>query len=347
MGTKLRAGMWRQGTSITVRSTVHGHTKQVVFSSGTLKQNIADGEEWLRERSRLRAGLPRKNTPMDLESAYARFMEMTGYLAPLTNTYYFCRYLTLERYFGKRHSVLFTQDEVDEYLDSRIRQNAVKSGKREIEALKRIVITAGAPAPWSVPNSVSRMASATTTKCRVPTPGEFMRTLNHINDDDVKLATLLVMFLGLRPFEVFRLRWDMLGEVAEIPAEIRKVKVHNTLPIVDMLRRHLKGGEGAVLGISIGRRQQVNREIKKAAEAAGVVPWGGLRAVRGLLCSIAEERFPADTVALVTTHKRTSEVCTYTRTAAYGLIERKDEVLRYVEERLVAVSSQTIRQQPS
>jgi len=315
-------GLKTEGSKVTARITKHKKTRQKVFKHGTKRQNLQMAREWLVN------GKSSAGTISEAWSKYTRYVQ-----SEYTYSYYKRMYKRFLEFYGD-HPVEFTEEEIDDYVEWRIGAGVVKSVPRELEALRRI--TEGS---FSIPENARRLSKSVQKRGYQPSPQEFAKTYLHLHGD-TRLAVLLALFLGLRCHEVLRLRWDMLGDVAVIPGSIRKVSKDCQLPIVETLRRELTGGEGLVIGLT---RHQINNQIQKASEAAQVPSWKGLQKVRSLLCIMAEERFEADTVALVTTHSRKSMVATYTGTTAYGFMDRKLEVLRFVEKRFLELTPCRLR----
>jgi len=154
-------------------------------------------------------------------------------------------------------------------------------------------------------------------------------------DDHAKAQIVLCLLTGLRPTETQRIKREHIhGNVLRIPAEIRKNKRYNHIPICDTVRKYVIDSGYIDTRHVRDHRQLADRTRKKgiADRRNGTYSgWRGLRPVRRLLVSWAEdEGFSLDKIALVTGHSRKGITARYSD--AGGMLKIKGKVIAALEQ---------------
>ena len=309
-----------------------GSRVQQTFSRGTQRENYDNAKEWLVERERQFAGLPRR-VPGSIYNVVQNYLEQAaGYVQPNTLDQYHRMLRTVLRGMQTDSPVL-SQFEINQYVAARRAEGAGRVIAKELSSLRSALKYNSIPVRWQTPKSLSKIPKQVRA---VPTDTE-VRSLVRDLSPHSRSALLLALLAGLRDAEVYRVEhghYSQAEGTLSIPAEIRKNRVGNIVPVVASLSGAIGGfgkyPEGSTI---ITPCQSVVRLELVQATREFPRPWSGFQPARRALVTWAEDAgFTQDTIALVTGHARTDIVSRYS--AEYGRLELKRSVIESVERRL-------------
>ena len=231
--------------------------------------------------------------------------------------------------FGDRHSLLFTETEVREYAIRREIGGAAAGGIKELAGLRTVLAAAGHPAVWKMPRTEAKKKIS-----RVPPDAEVAAVFKSLGRDDLQLAFLLALLLGVRPGDVRRLTYEQVDRASRtISFDTSKTGEANVLPLVPTLYAKMaREGGGELVTLS---NSAIKSALIRRSEGLGLsVKWEGLRTLRHVCATwIHEEGYSQQQVALVLAHVIPGVTRTYLHAAPVRL---KTEMLGVVERRFLA-----------
>lgn len=319
----------------TARTTVivNGERKirQKTFSLGTANVNGTSAQDWLHDQERCRAGLSllSPGVPTNLGELVEQYLEMAD-VKPVTRDCYDTLLTTVLKHFGHLHHPFLTQKEIDWYVDCRKLTGAGRSIIKELSCLRWALARFNIIPGWSIPRHLHRIPKK---ESYVPTVADFHALSTELPPEGTR-ALRMALYAGLRDQEVYRVGWECYTPseaILRIPACIRKTNNGNVVPVVYSLSSRLFPTQST--GNIVSQSQSVIKcDLRAASRRAAIKTWFGLQPARRLFCTLAEDEFSQDTIALITGHARQSMVSRYS--GSTGRLELKRKVLEYVEWRL-------------
>jgi len=334
-----RNNLSQSGPAWTARTTVYvdgrARIRQKTFRLGENKDNLAMAKKWLSDQEGIRAGLSSflsSGVPTNLGELVERYRGVVeSDVQSVTWQSYERQFGDLLSNFGHSHHPLFSQQDIDWYIDQRRSSGAGRVIIKELSLLRSALTRFNIQPQWSIPKWLQRLPKR---ELAVPSIDEYHRLCLELPPGAIK-ALRMALYCGLRDQEVFRVGWESYTHsraILRIDAAIRKVPSTNIVPVVRSVSDVLTpaGDSGPIVEWS---KSCIKRDLTRSSQRAGVSTWFGLQPARRLFTVLAEENgWSQDNIGLVLGHSQKSMASRYS--AGYGHLELKRKIIESVEERL-------------